>query len=627
MLAVWNQQKRIIRSRDQIFPLIKYKPFEGTNFTNGLDNSNKKFNVGKSWYIDMLRRKSKGDLEKLWYSLLREKLAIQSDKYSLTQKNLRIRDEVKTAFSKVCVSMSRIKTVFAEREKINNEFNMLLEYWYIRNKQMSKNKFEVTKTIVDWAKKKEYIRMPLEDPKSKNKLLQELKVLDRDKDRQLKKTQESVIQEKKKEINLLKEEIQERVLDHFIQEKERLKKLHELNTPSLENQIKAARQNLKELKFKRTAEKDEKIIKETTKSMRKLAVTIDRLKLKIDIDSKNAEKEKQEATYENSNEHKKEKAQETIMNNSKNYAKITENTEATKAEEVAKNKKTAESAKKNSSSDIVNFKKNPISKNQSTDIQNKKTKKATKDSAASNGEKSAQAEESEGEAKETEKSKVILQSDEAQKKMDVQAYKQTLTKKQIKELEDKIKKTLRGKVTRLGVKYRAILADHKKITFDKVAPYRRRLFNEIKNLDDITKVGYEYNTPKPKILEPIKVNTTDPKYQDILLGKVKAPVPYMKKKIVNNKYVKVLSRKEISHAKNLIQRKNKRQILSQYVKNVDMIGKTGKINAYNKIQKIRSKQAKDIFQKELSALKHHLKQPQSFYKKFQNKENEKNKKE
>jgi hypothetical protein len=99
-----------------------------------------------------------------------------------------------------------------------------------------------------------------------------------------------------------------------------------------------------------------------------------------------------------------------------------------------------------------------------------------------------------------------------------------------------------------------------------------------------------------------------------------------KKKDNNNKnYVKVLSNKEISHAKSLIQRKNKRQVLSQYLKNANMLSKSGRVNAYNKIQKIRSKQAQDIFQKELSALKHHLKQPNSFYQKFQ-KPKEENKK-
>lgn len=630
MLAVWNQQKRIIRSKDQIFPLIKYKPFDGNNFSNGLDNTNKKFKVGKSWYIDMLRRKSNSDLEKLWYSLLKEKLAIQSDKYSLTQKNLRIRDEVRTAHSKVCVSMSRIKTVFGEREKINNEFNMLLEYWYIRNKQMSNNKFEVTKNISDWAKRKHYERTLLEDPKNKNKLMQEIKLLDNERDTQLKKTQDAVIQEKKKEIKLLKEEIQEKVLAKFILEQERLKKLKEKESPKLlEDEIKAVKLKLNELEKKRAQTQDQAVKHEATKSMKNLAAKLLKLKLKKQVESAKAEKEKQRASEAHS-----ENAQEASSTNNNNQSAKSISNQKENKEHGAEgaNKQSAERASANnanSSRDVVNFKKNANSKNQSTEVQKQKAKKpknasaTTEASSASNAEESAEQSDESARAAEAAQSAAAGQR-EALKKIDIEAYKQTLAKKQKKELVEKIKKTLRGKVTRLGVKYRAVLADHKKITLDKVAPYRRRLFNEMRNLDDITKVGYEYNVPKPNILEPVKVNVAEQKYQDILLGKIKAPVPYMKKSDNNNKkYVKAISRKEVSHAKSLIQRKNRRQVLGQYVKNVDTLSKTGKTNAYNKIQKIRAKQAQDIFLKELSALKHHLKQPNSFYKKFQKSENNK----
>lgn len=610
MLAVWNQQKRIIRSRDQIFPLIKYKPFHGTNFTNNLDNTNKKFQVGKSWYIDMLRRKSNSDLEKLWYSLLREKLAIQSDKYSLTQKNLRIRDEVRTAYSKICVSMSRIKTVFGEREKINNEFNMLLEYWYIRNKQMSNNKFEVTKNISEWAKTKNklYVRTQLEDPKNKITLMKEIKLLDREKDLQLKKTQEAVIQEKKKEINHLKEQIQERVLAKFIEDQEKLSKLKKKESAKISDEIKNVKEKIKEAKMKRAENKDnEQTKKETSKSIKDLSNKLDRLRKKKQIESAKAEKEKLSAasfkTY-------KTIAHETSTSES---PKETENTET----QTADAKKKRSGAENTDSSEVINFKKNPNSKKQSSEIQKQKVKKDKKDAAAGASAHNAEEIEEKESFEETDQTAAAIEP-EAPEKMNIETYKKTLSKKKKKELEEKIKKTLRGNITRLGLKYRAILAEHKKKTLNKVLPYRRRLYDEMKNLDDITKVGYEYNVPKPTITEPIKIDTTKPIYQDILLGKVKAPVPYMKKKDNNNKkYVKVLSNKEISHAKSLIQRKNRRQVLTQFVKNPEMLSKSGRTNAYNKIQKIRSKQAQNIFLKELSALKHHLKQPNSFYQKFQ----------
>jgi len=582
----------------------------------------------------MLRRKSNSDLEKLWYSLLREKLAIQSDKYSLTQKNLRIRDEVKTSHSKVCVSMSRIKTVFAEREKINNEFTMLLEYWYIRNKQMSNDKFEVTKKMSQWAKKKVYDKMPLEDPKNKNKLLQEIKLLEREKDLQLKNTKEAVIQEKKKEINLLKEEIQERVLANFIQEKERLKKLREKESPKISEEITAAKRNLKDFVKKRAETKDENIKREATKSIKNLAAKLEKLKTKLLVETAEAQKAKLSAS-KNHKEIDQDTAVSSENNNSNESEKGTTSNIKVNNQlnaEDSRQKQIAGNASSNiNSRDIDNFKKNTNSKNQSTDIQKQKSKKAKNASATAEGSSADNAQESAAQSEESANTAEAQQSDikgqsESQKKMSIESYKQLLVRKERKELENKIKTTLRGKVIRLGVKYRAVLADHKKITLDKIAPYRRRLYNEMRNLDDITKVGYEYNVVKPNFLEPIKVNTTEQKYQDILLGKIKAPVPYKRKTddANNKKYVQVLNRKEISHAKSLIQRKNRKQVLSLYLKNADMIGKAGRTNAYNKIQKIRAKHAQDIFLKELSALKHHLKQPNSFYKKFENAETNKN---
>ncbi len=570
--------------------MIKYVPFDGTKFTEGLDNTNKKFQVGKSWYIDMLRRKSDLDLEKLWYSLLREKLAIQSDKYALTQKNLRIRDEVTNAYSKICVSMSRIKTVFGERQNINNEFNMLLEYWYIRNKQMTKDKFELNKDFIRDKKSEVYIRSLIEDPKNKNILLNEIKLLEREKNLQLQRTKENVIQEKKKEIKKLKEEIQENVLREYIKNFERNKavmklegkKNSELNKLKAKfNELQKNEGNDSELNNKTTEEKSLEI-KTLNKKMNKL------IKKEIQNKSSILKLEK--------------------LGSKEKYKEIAPDKEELQNDSNDKNK--AET------SDLVSFKNNPSAKNNTSDLQKQKVKKGKKvaENTGPNIEEENQPEEKENITKEDFSS---IPLDVKSDKIDIESFKKTINRQQRKELTDKIKDKLRGKITRLGTKYRAILFDSQKITLRKVAPYRRRLYDELKNLDDITKVGLEYKCKKPNILAPIKLNVNHKKYQDILVGNIKAPVPYKKVKTdLNDKHYSVLSRKEISTAKSLIRKKNKNQILSGYINNYEYLSKQGKISAYNQIQKNRSKQAKNIFLKELSALKHHMKQPQSFYQKY-----------
>ena len=189
-----------------------------------------------------------------------------------------------------------------------------------------------------------------------------------------------------------------------------------------------------------------------------------------------------------------------------------------------------------------------------------------------------------------------------------------LNKSQRKEITDEIKLKLRLGVMRLSAKYRSVLHDYRRKSINEFTPYRKKLYTELRNVEDITKVGHENNLTKPLIPAKILINAYKPRYMNIITGKVKAPIPY-KQNVVKKttKYSSPLTKKEVSAAKNLINRKNRRQILSYYVKNHDKVGRTGQIQTYNKIQKIRSEQARDIFLKELSALKHSLKNKNSYY--------------
>jgi len=598
MLAVWNQQKNILRTKSHIFSKINYQPFDGTKFTNNLENTNKKFNVGKSWYIDMLRRKSNTDLEKLWYSLLREKLAIQSDKYSLTQKNLRIRDEVRNGYSKVCISMARIKTVLAERKNIKNEFNMLLEYWYIRNKQLSNNKFEWNKNIIHSINNEKYERKAIEEPKNKRVLMKELKILEKEKDLQLKKIKQSVIEEKEKEVKQLKDEIQEKVLNQFIKERERLKKLKDIQALNKLPKILGIRKKLDiledEIKRYNVSQLSETKFDEKKKVLKKLNNCLN-LIVNKEMDILNSSKK------------------------SKDKFRINETYDEIEIEEKSQKIDKSLSYEQNDNipdcNDIVNFKKNPISKIVTTEIQKQKLKKPKKVSSHNLVE-----------SKNQEDSKIDTSEENIEQpttinnkiKIDIETFKKSITRKERRDLTEKINKKLRGKVIRLDTKYRSVLYDHNQIVFNQVSPYRRILYNKIRDLNDFTKISYENKISKPQILQPVKLDSSNQKYQDILLGKIKAPISYMRQRMnmIEKNYVTCLTNKEVSQAKCLIQKKNRKQILSHYLKNYKMLGKTGQLNAYNKIQKVRSKQSQEIFLKELSALKYHIKQPLSVYKKF-----------
>lgn len=85
--------------------------------------------VGRAWKPSELRLKSHLDLHKLWYVLLKEKLALQSDKYYCIRMKSRFFGNGN--LYKVKLSMARLLTVVHERAIVANNFRSLLEDKYI----------------------------------------------------------------------------------------------------------------------------------------------------------------------------------------------------------------------------------------------------------------------------------------------------------------------------------------------------------------------------------------------------------------------------------------------------------------------------------------------------------------
>ncbi len=94
--------------------------------------------TGRSWRVNDLRIKSDSDIHKLWYVLLKEKLALQSEEYKLAQ-NTQISKKITTDLNKVKTSMRRVKSIVTERELLRNDFMMFMEFYYIRKKQINEN--------------------------------------------------------------------------------------------------------------------------------------------------------------------------------------------------------------------------------------------------------------------------------------------------------------------------------------------------------------------------------------------------------------------------------------------------------------------------------------------------------
>lgn len=142
-----------------------------------LDKSNIKMRIGRAWKVDELRLKSDSDLHKLWYVLVKERLAIKSDQYKNSQDISIARNEaiLKNSLLKVQVSMTRLRTVMGERSTIRNEFMTFLEFYYIRMRQIDpeyvllneKIKQEPMKTEIKETETKEEVKVEKQLEKEK----------------------------------------------------------------------------------------------------------------------------------------------------------------------------------------------------------------------------------------------------------------------------------------------------------------------------------------------------------------------------------------------------------------------------------------------------------------------------
>lgn len=77
--------------------------------------------VGHAWTMELLRKKSWDDLHRLWISLYKERNALHAEK--LSWKKLGYRMPQATRFSKVRLSMNRIKQVMAQRAKEDSKLD------------------------------------------------------------------------------------------------------------------------------------------------------------------------------------------------------------------------------------------------------------------------------------------------------------------------------------------------------------------------------------------------------------------------------------------------------------------------------------------------------------------------
>lgn len=686
MLAVWNHGKKLSKAREQIFPKMDFKPFDGNKFTKGLENTNKKINFGKSWYIDMLRRKSDEELNSLWFSLLKEKLSIQSDQYYLAQKSLGVRNDIKVVRGKIAVSMARIKTVFAERQSINNEFTMLLEYWYIRNKQNLK-KFEVdSNSLTQKMKPQLYSRKLVEVPRTKKLILEEMKKIENEKKNQLENVQKAVFVERKKELIKLKEELKESFYEKkFIENEEKelrenkIKRRAEIETKKLnkvaekkkkiyDNKVKNMleklnefKANLEKVKNSQNKEDELKIKFEIDKTRNKLRVLnmkrekeldkdeeLEKFKLiKSEIIKKKHSISKENALLRVKNELKIAKKQkyssskyETIETNETKETNKTNKTNETNDEneenyetvKVVKNKTVGQvgqsenisgslvKKQKTSSSESTKEKENLFKKQEYEITEHKKKRRAENNFEEEEEEEVEEKnhnfykyKENLVDSKEDYFNDVVDEYKIKKTKEEKFAeFKEKLDEKTRKEVLDMVDEKLIHSREMLGGKYRKILFDYKNETTKEVKPYQKQLNNELDSINNFKNLIGEKQIKRPNIIKDVKIDSNKQIYLDIFEGKVNAPIS-LKAASKKTKLNGPLSRKEISAAKNLIARKNRKQILSYYIKNYEELSKKGQNKVYNKLQKIRSQEARNIIQKELIAIKAAVSHPESFY--------------
>ena len=140
MNAIWRFKNKIVTipKYKTTLPQQVVQEFDISNFTSGKNYLIYKanFETGRSWKACELRLKSTLELHKLWYILLKEKLALRADFYHYIQKRFEYR-HIKKDMVKIQKSMARLLTVVNERNILHNEFLTFLEFYYIQ-KQKSK---------------------------------------------------------------------------------------------------------------------------------------------------------------------------------------------------------------------------------------------------------------------------------------------------------------------------------------------------------------------------------------------------------------------------------------------------------------------------------------------------------
>jgi hypothetical protein len=145
MNALWRFKNNVVKVQKH----IKNLPQEGTQeidlnlFTSGKNHMiyKENFPTGRSWKAEELRLKSNSDLHKLWYVLLREKLALRADYYHYNQKKYED-DHIKNDMQKIKISMARLLTIYNERNLLHNEFLTFLEFYYIQKQKLKEKEME-----------------------------------------------------------------------------------------------------------------------------------------------------------------------------------------------------------------------------------------------------------------------------------------------------------------------------------------------------------------------------------------------------------------------------------------------------------------------------------------------------
>lgn len=103
----------------------------------------KPIKTGLAWSANALRLKSDQDLTRLWYVLLKEKLALTSDEYAYAQQKVENK-ELERVKGLVLKSMYRVKDIKKERISLINDFYRFLEFHYLHGemyKEMFRKKF------------------------------------------------------------------------------------------------------------------------------------------------------------------------------------------------------------------------------------------------------------------------------------------------------------------------------------------------------------------------------------------------------------------------------------------------------------------------------------------------------